>query len=520
MKGKRHIVLLLIFCFIISTVIACSKTEIPEQTTTPQEETTPSDDSSDDVSEQPEEAEEDQTDEDPFPGADLGGVTLKVWGFPNPETVDEAEKEKWSERLKAVEEKFNCKLDFSGLEGVGWNDVPQTIISSVAAGDPVIDFGDMSRYYISSLVTNDAILDMTEVVKNYNLPKAYWEGGCQWGDKIIGFSRGPMLPWSSLVYRRDIIQEVGMEKTPGEMFVEGKWSLDDFYSYCKELQSRLPEGTYVLGIHALNWARGAAFANGAYMMDAKTYHPGYLSDGFIEIVEFFQKLVQEGIAVNATEVTRDDGTTGYDWNPAQQGFDEGKIVITHGDNWNFDGWAAQFDFGVVPFPWGSNVTLEDPNDYRTLSDNYTNYYKDNGVFVVVKGGEKKATPEQYMNLLFSYWTEMAELLQENREREAKGEPITWEGKGAYRWFSTDLDAELWDWYIGRYKFDPLDTTTQSSVFFRALYKVCSVGGSPRAEFEAIVGEDIFAMIEAGLIKEEELPDDLKQKVAEFREKQE
>jgi len=115
---------------------------------------------------------------------------------------------------------------------------------------------------------------------------------------------------------------------------------------------------------------------------------------------------------------------------------------------------------------------------------------------------------------------MAELLQENREREAKGEPITWEGKGAYRWFSTDLDAELWDWYIGRYKFDPLDTTTQSSVFFRALYKVCSVGGSPRAEFEAIVGEDIFAMIEAGLIKEEELPDDLKQKVAEFREKQE
>ena len=47
-----------------------------------------------------------------------------------------------------------------------------------------------------------------------------------------------------------------------------------------------------------------------------------------------------------------------------------------------------------------------------------------------------------------------------------------------------------------------------------------MGGSPRAEFEAIVGEDIFAMIEAGLIKEEELPDDLKQKVAEFREKQE
>lgn len=512
MKGKKSIVLLLALCFIISMVAACSKKETPEQTTTPVE--TPSDESS----EQPEESkEEDETNKDPFPGADLGGVTLKVWGLPNPETVDEAQKEMWAERLKTVEEKFNCKLDFSGLEGVGWNDVPQKIITSVAAGDPVIDFGEMSRYYISDLVTNDAIIDMTEVVKNYNLPKAYWEGGCQWGDKIVGFSKDPMLPWSALVYRRDIIKEVGMEKTPGEMFVEGKWSLDDFYKYCKELQSKLPEGTYVLGIHALNWARGAAFANGAYMMDSKTYHPGYLSDGFIEIVEFFQKLVEEGIAVNATEVVRDDGTKGYDWNPAQQGFDEGKIVITHGDNWNFDGWAAKFDFGVVPFPWGSNVTLKDPNDYRTLSDNYTNYYKDCGVFVVVKGGEKKATPEQYMNLLFSYWPEKAELMLENREREAKGEPITWEGKGAYRWFSTDLDAELWDWYIGRYKFDPTDTTAQSPVFFRALYKVCAVGGSPRAEFEAVVGEDLHAMIEAGLINEAQLPDDLKQKVAEFRE---
>ncbi|PNT93478.1 ABC transporter substrate-binding protein [Clostridium thermosuccinogenes] len=510
MMIKKAIALLLVFCLSLGILTACGGSE-SKDTTADNSSTTAT--TSDQTTTSNEETSE-PTEEDPFPGADLGGVTIKVAGLQNPETADEAKKEMWEERRKYVEEKFNCKIQFDCLEGVEWNDVPNAIITSIASGDPIIDIGDMSRYYISDLMTNDAILDITDTVKAYNLPEAYWKGGCQWAGKIVGFNRNPIFPWSAIVYNRDMIKTAGMEKTPGEMFKEGKWSLNDFYDYLKELKSKLPEGVNTFGIHALNWARGAAYANGVYMMDPDTYVPSYTSDGFYEIVEFFQKLVAEGLAVNATPVTRDDGTTGYDWNPAQAGFDEGKLALAHGDEWNFESYASKFDYGIVPFPWGSNVTIQN-NDYTTLSDNYTNYVKDCGVFVVVKGSEKKATPKQYMDLVFSYCQDEAETLLKNREKAAKGEKILPSNAGTPRNFTSDLDIELWDWYISRTKFEPTDTTAQSNVFFRALYEVCATNKNARSAFEAVIGQDTYSLVEAGLVDESLLSPELKQKLDEY-----
>lgn len=509
--------MILVLLIAMGSLIGCGTSETPsEEAESPSTTEEIADDSKEDQEEQSE-GDDAEAEEDPFPGADLGGVTIKLWDVPNPEEVDEAQKEMWEERLANVEEKFNCKLDFSGLDGVEWNDVPEAIITSVAAGDPVIDFGGMSRYYLNDLVVNDAIHDLTEEVENYNFPKQYYEGFCQWKDTTYGFFRSPVLPWDALVYNRDMIKDAGMEKTPGEMFKEGKWSYDDFYDYCRELDSKLPEGVNTFGIHALHWARSAGFANGASMMDPETYIPTYTSQEFYDAVELLQKMVLEGIAVAPPEVEREDGTTGYDWNVVQEGFEEEKLAMTFSEEWNFEGYAAQFDFGIVPPPWGPNVTIQD-NDYTTLSDEYTSYVKDCGVYVVVKGAEKKATPEQYMNLLFSYWPEHGELLLENRKREANNEPIAFDGEGTPRNFTSDLDVELWDWYITKDpKFDPFNTTAQSSGFYRALYEVCATDKDARSAFEAVIGEDTLALIEAGLVDEGDLPEELKKKAEEYEE---
>ncbi len=498
---KKSIVLLLVFCLTLGIFSSCSSTQESKDPTSASSSTTASQ-SVQQTTPPPAE---------PFPGADLGGVTIKVTGMQNPETADEAKKEMWRNRAKAVEEKFNCKLVFDALQGIEWNDVPNAVITSLAAGDPVVDFGEMSRYYISDLMTNNAILDLTAEVAAFNLPKPYYEGGCQWADKTVGFSRNPMLPWSAIVYNRDMIKAAGMAKTPGELFKEGKWSLTEFYDYCAELKTKLPKDVNVFGIHSLNWARGAAFANGASMMDPVTYVPTYTNDAFYEVIEVFQKMVVSGLAVNATEVTRDDGTTGYDWNPAQAGFADGKLAMCHGDDWDFQTFASKFDFGVVPFPWGSKVTIQN-NDYKTLSDNYRNYYKDCGVYVVVKGAEKKATPEQYKNLLFSYLEEEGTALLSNMEKASKGEMIASREVGQPRNFTSDLDIELWDWYASRGKFEPTDTTAVSNVFFRALYKVCATNENARSSFESVVVQDTYALIEAGLVDKGKLSEEMKGKV--------
>ena len=513
MRFKKAIAMLLVLCMAIGMLTACggsskdtttsdsTTTATSEQTTTTNE-TTKSEETQEPV------------EEDPFPGADLGGVTIKVWGLQNPETADEAKKEMWEERRKYVEEKFNCKLQYDVLEGVEWNDVPQAIVTSLASGDPIMDIGDMSRYWIGELVTNDAILDITDTVLAYNLPEPYWKGGCQWGDAIVGFNRNPIFPWSIFVYNRELIKSVGMAKTPGEMFKEGKWSFNDFYDYLKELKSKLPEGVEAFGIHALNWARVGAYGNGAEILNPETYVPSYTSDAFYEAIEFFQKLVQEGLAVNCVQEPREDGTIRYNWNYAQQGFTDGKLAITMAAEWDLEGYASQMDYGVVPPPWGPRVTIQN-NDYTTLSDNYTSYYNDCGVFVIVKGAEKKATPKQYMDLIFSYFQDEAENLLKNREKVARGEKIMPSNAGTPRSFLTDLDIELWDWYISRPKFEPTDTTVQTNVFFLALYEVCGTNRNVRSAFEAVIGEDTYKLVEAGLVDESKLSPELKQKVEEY-----
>lgn len=453
---------------------------------------------------------------DPFPGANLGGVTinLKIGDWANPDKVDEAFKEKWVARKKEVEEKFNCILTFDKMDGVDWAETAPTIIASVAAGDPIIDFADLSRYFVADLIANDALVDITSDITSYNMPKAYYKQGCEWAGKVVGFNIKPFAPFDILVYNRDLIKAAGMEKTPGELFKEGKWSFEDFYDYCAELKTKLPEGIDTFGIHALNWARGASYANGAAIMDPETYIPSYTSEAFYQSVELFQKLVANGLALNAIEVTRDDGTIGYNWNETQAGFGEQTLAISHGADWSFEEWQSKFDMGIVPFPWGPNVTIKN-NDYTTLDSNYASFYKDNAVYAMIKGAEKKATPEQFKNLIFSYFAEEGQQLIKDYEKEQKGEAIVSADAGMPRNFSTDLDIEIWDWYWTRGKFEPTDTTAVSNVFFRALYKVASTNESARSAFESVIGQDTLALMNAGLVDPNLINPELKAKVAEY-----
>jgi multiple sugar transport system substrate-binding protein len=451
---------------------------------------------------------------DPFPGADLKGVTIKVQGLQNPYKADAAKKDMWRERQEEVEKKFNVKLEFDATDGIDWNSVPEKLVASVAAGDPLFDIGNASRYYIAAMVNGDAIMDLSQEVSAFNFPKPYYEDMCQYQGKTYGFSSGPNFTWSILAYNRNLIKQAGMEKLPEELFKEGKWSYDDFYNYLTELRSKLPQDVNILGIHALTMAEMFGYANGAYLMNPKTYIPEYNKEPMIQTIQFFQKLVQNKLAVNAFEFTRDDGSIGYNWNEVKNGNMDGKLVFWSGNTWEFAEYSAKFDWGIVPPPYGPQVTIKD-NDYKTLSSNYRAFAPDGGIWVIPKTSKPKATPEQYMNLIFSYDKEAGEQLLKDREKQAKGEAITSRDAGKLRDFTSDLNVELWDWYQTRSQFEPMNSSQPAPKPFRTLYKICALNIDPRAEFDAIIGEDLYGLIDAKLVDPNSLSGDLKKQYDDY-----
>lgn len=493
--SKKSIALLLISCLVAGTLSGCTtkKDSNVKDIPTSSETTAPA---------------------DPFPGADLKGVTIKVQGLQNPETADEAKKDMWRQRKEEVEKKFNCKLQFDATNGIDWNDVPAKLVASVASGDPLFDVGNVSRYYISEMVNGNSIMDLSKPVTDYKFPKAYYEDMSQYQGKIIGFLSDPSFTFNVMVYNRDLIKQAGMEKLPEEMFKEGKWSYDDFYNYLTQLRSKLPKEVNMLGMHALTWAEMVGYANGGYLLNPKTYIPEYNKEPMIQSVQFLQKLVQNKLAVNATQITRDDGTTGYDWNKVMEGNMDGKLVFWSGATWEFAGYTAKFDWGIVPPPYGPQVTVKD-NDYKTLSENYRSFVPDAGIWVIPTTSKPKATPEQYMNLVFSYNKESGDQLIIDREKEAKGQAITSKDAGKIRDFTSELDVELWDWYQSRTQFEPMNSSEPAPKPFRTLYKVCALNVDPRAEFDAIIGEDLYGLIDAKLLDPSSLSGDLKKQYDDY-----
>lgn len=502
---KKIMALLLIAAFTFSALAGCGSST-PKPTPTP---TPPATVSATPTPTPTPEPTKEET--DPFPGVDLGGITLKIKidDDKNPDKCAEAEKEKWAARKAAVEKKFNCVLDFNVMEGVDWNDIGTIIAESVAANDPAVDAAfNLSRYYADVLFTEGSLtVDLTDIVKDY-LPKSYYKGGGEWVGKTYAFNYKPMSAPGILVFNRDLIKAAGMEKDPGEMFAEGKWSLQDFYDYLVELDTKLPEDVYPFGLHFLHFLRGATYANGAGMMDPETYLHTYTTPEFYEPIDMFGKMYNDGLMKPPAEVYNDDGSLlGYDWTPGGEGFKDGAMAISFASDWSFGEIGAEIDFGVVPFPWGSNVTIKN-NDYTTLSSNYNSFYVDNNIIVLFKHAEKKITAEQFMNLTFSYFVEEGEQLLIDREKEAKKEPITQADAGTDRYFYTDLDVELWDWYQTRIKFEPFETSNVG-VLYSAVNRVAIRNTSAREQLESILGQTTYLQVYYGILTYDDLPDDYK-----------
>lgn len=425
---------------------------------------------------------------------DFGGVTVKafggVWGRLDSEDIVDIEAK------EEVEKKYNIKLVKAEMEGDDGTNTADLLISSVASKEPATHIIQLNPETMITCFVNDLLFDITDMKDELKVGSLYTDVAT-WKGRCYGVSYDNLGDAWSLIYDRKYLEEIGMEKTPTQMFMEGKWDYASFKAYLTEMKSKLPEGVYPFGMYPTRQSVMGAGANGTRIVD-QSGKLSFKDEAFIESVAFYQELEEEGLAYPIKQITKEDGSVGYD---IAYKIDDERVVIKQAEPWQFG--SIPFEFGVTYWPWGSNVTCE--GDYTTLSDNYyvsNPYWGFDGVMKAAI--EKTGIPGEVLTkIIYDYQNaiESKEWMHEAWEAEQKGEDFVYGAEaGDPRNFYTEEDIELYDWAHGRYLPDyawamnSAGILNSDDVFVDIFCKYLD----PRSTLEANYNKSLEALKEVGL----------------------
>lgn len=438
-----------------------------------------------------------------YPAYDLGGVTLTVLKH-NDIAARDPEEEGLEDHVKAdrqakkdyIEKKYNVHLEFVPLPTDDYDSIPTEITQAFIAGSPVADIMHVSYNFMATYISNNVLYDYTADLSSSDLfnKNEYLE----WYGKIWGISRG--MGGEGIYTNNTMIRNLGMEYTPAEMFDMGKWSYDDCLEYLRELKKLMGEDEYPIFVSPGYWLLFAPHANGEKILD-DSGNLNYCTDPMLECMEFYKTLIDEKL--NAVPAyTKDDGTTGYNnWGYAGETFDKGHTVaMSHRGAWQAEGVVkseeTDFEVGFVPYPWGSNVTIDEskvgqPGAYLTLSDNYMASYYDGQLMALTKGTEEKANPVHVMSMLLEWmgWdSAMAGYESENVR--------------TCGWLEDGIDKEVYFYCQDRQRLATYNAIDIDFALGQQMSPTFYEGSSIRSYFESCYNQDMQMMIDKGYSSED------------------
>lgn len=455
---------------------------------------------------------DDQTETDPnawnnpngalYPAYDLGGIELTMLAHnklgelvPDAEGLEDYQIADRQMKKDYIEKKYNVKITFVSNPTDVWDDIPEETIRQYIAGTPVADIMDTNYTWVAGYVANNILYDFTDDFAKsdfFNDVDEFW-----WGGKAFGLSKG--MGGEGLYCNNTMIKEAGMEYTPAEMFDMGKWSYDDAYNYMLELKNKLGEDEYPLFVSPYYWMLFACAANGTQIWD-QSGDLNYCTEPMLECLDFLKKCVESNLQY-IPAVPQEDGTVKYNnWNYPGETFDQGQTVaIAHRGAWQADGCKGKFDLGFVPYPWGSNITIDEskigePGAYKTLSDNYRATYFDGQLVCLTNGIQDKADPMQVLSMLIEWmeWDDVvsAYVAPERTDTSYPG----WLEDGT-------IDKELYYYSVDRERLDTYNPISNMESMDLAVGKGLSAaiyqGGSLRSNMESAYNQDMAQFVEQG-----------------------
>ena len=501
-KMLKVLACILTMCMLVGVLTACGgdggSSSTPSSSAAPSSQTpssTPASDSGEESTPvEGEDGQDEVVEEVDFPAFDLGGVTISLLAHsdlagkdPNAEGLEEIDKADRQAEIDRIEQKYNVHLEFVPIPTENWDEIAETIVKDYTSGHPTADVMDAYYGFMGTYVANDILYDFTDTLPQSGLYKdgSYFE----WLNRIWGVTSS--IGGEGLYYNKKWIQELGMEYTPAEMFDMGKWSYDDFKQYLRDLKAKMAEDEYPLFVTAGYWMLFAPAANGEIILDPSG-NLNYVTDPMLETLQVWQDLALDGLISLGDPVYNEDGSlAGYEgWSYPGNTFGQGNtIAIAHRAAWQAASEVANVELGFVPYPWGSNVTIDEskvgqPGAYLTLSDNFKTTYYDGQMICLTKGVEKKGDPVHILSMVLDLMGWKFRLADYEEDASTK----------TCNWLEQGLDTDLYFFSISRERLEPWNSIplelTFSSRFMRE-------GGSIRSNMIQYYNADMQIMIDNG-----------------------
>ena len=459
---------------------------------------------------------------------DCGGATIRIAAEQIFDATREEDKDgdrandyiqKW-EYLHALEEKYNCTFEIVTLENSQGIDEAEAILNGFTNGQGYADIFMKGPGVMLQIRNFLATVEDRDKLKMGNA----FIDAASWNGVDYGFTYDNIGECFVLCYNREYLKEVGMEKTPGDMFKEGKWSYADAKEYFTDLQSKLPEGAYAIAVECYNYAFMAGGTNG--VMGISPQGDINLDDEkYITALNYYKELMDAGVAAPMTGFTEGaDNTVEQAEDASMPGSVQdlcgyaGKNdhVIGNVQNWQHvdpagDKMGRTVDWGIVPYPWGPEceVTGFDEMGLPILSNYFVARVDFTNVLVSAaeyRGEGSKDIPDwvlfqivrEYEDMRSTQSTTPAGTTPGSGSGQAWINAYTAEKNGgtagnvsfspyAMNKFTQMDDVNIWNWLSSNVKIDYCKALSDAGLvrFSRNSYLVLATGKDAKAAGEAI-----------------------------------
>lgn len=365
MKQSRKILALLLVLIMTVSLAACGKKseETSSDTTTPTAEPTKAAEATPTEEPTPEVVENTLRHEGSEPRTIKVGTWFDIYydsrhtkPEDNPEVGNIDEANMMLANMRAIEEKYNIKLEFVNLT---WEGIMESINTSIMAGTPACDiymadlqFGvpavaaGLAMPLEDFVPADDDIFTQKTIFKTLNLfgdSKNYLFAG-------NGIETGAV----GLAYNATMIEELGLE-SPQDLYDRGEWNWDKFKEYLvATTKDNDGDGTTDVYGYGAAWNMALpqmVMANGGSIAGGDT--EGWSSKPVVETLDFFYDMY------NTSKTARP--WNGEDWNDNVFSWKEGKVAFWATQHWIQSGSGVEFDVSIVPWPIGPSGNKESNN---------------------------------------------------------------------------------------------------------------------------------------------------------------
>ena len=316
--------------------------------------------------------------------------------------------EAWNE----MEEKYNCHIVVAGYPIEDYYGRFDWIVDQGKIGEAEFDIywiptNQISKCYTALMTLDDLVSlhgantmsDADTLARTYKQELYGWSytsGSITSDDPVIGMN-----------YNLFNLIEMGADKEPAKLFMEDKWSIDDFVEWCLEAQTKLnalstgeEDKYYVISGRLSYWLRDMTRTSGVPLADLVKMDMNLTHPTMVQIADTLHELYKAGCVDPANQV---DGHV-ESWNNQHALLNTGSAYfVDYYNRWKADLWGEGDAtlYAFVPWPYA--------NDATHATARWANYTQDcfsmpKAVTKKIEGAMEKSddvTPEN----IFKIWVE-------------------------------------------------------------------------------------------------------------------